>query len=128
MRICFQRGATKDAINTPAAEPIKYTESRVFKEWKSKYNWDPKPKEGKLGDYGEIFWYTTWAIGFGIMIWACFIAEPDDVNKPWVKPIWELDPKLERPMLEKFLIDRAKAGLPVQNIRQRLKELEAEGR
>lgn len=126
-RLCGLRGL-KDASNTPEDEVIPYTDSTVHKTWKSKYGWQPKEDNSLSGTVGNYAWYGMFCAALGVVIWSCFIAEPDDPNKSWLKPIWEIDPKLERPILEQFLVDRAKSGLPVAHIRKRLEEMKAEGR
>ncbi|XP_074605479.1 uncharacterized protein LOC141858586 [Brevipalpus obovatus] len=116
----------KTGQETSDDEPIKFSTSKGFQDWKTKYLWYPENKNDFRTNLGHYAFVTVWLGAIGTLLWAKFFAEPD--NEPWIKPIWEIEPKLERPMLERFMVERAKSGLPVQHIRDRLKKMEEEGR
>lgn len=58
------------------------------------------------------------------MLWFCILREENDIDEEMKKTLWERVPGLERQQLEVVLDYNRQTGLPTEDVRRRIAELD----
>ena len=69
---------------------------------------------------GLVFSFSTALL----MLWFCILREENDIDEEMKKTLWERVPGLERQQLEVVLDYNRQTGLPTEDVRRRIAELD----